>query len=134
MSVMLEVAPRWQPPPDDECDQLGDVTVHPAGADPGTDRIIYRLKYQVIPYELVEFAIIQQTFYRGEWTHVVIVDSTHDDEVHLHRYGQQAKQRVGPTEQLVAVSCQADIATGFRLGHDQVVARWVDNKARWHYG
>ncbi len=82
--------------------------------------------------ELVEFAVIQQIHSQGKWRDVAAIDSCHDVDVHLHRYGRHARARVGEPEVLLQVTSANDIQRGYELAYDQLVKGWAENHRRWH--
>lgn len=124
--------PRRRPDPGDY-EETESLTLPPAGADPAIDRFKVRMCNLHDTDELADFAVIQQTRHRGEWTNVVVVDSSHADEVHLHRYGRRAGEHAS-TELLLAVTCLADVQVGYERAYEQVFDKWADNKQRWHDG
>lgn len=101
--------PAWTCPPPDECEDALTYTLCPPGVDPGKHRIKLRTVNHAGTDELVEFAVIQQTYSQGKWRDVAGIDSCHDVDVHLHRYGRHARARVGEPEVLMHVTSQNDI-------------------------
>ncbi len=81
--------------------------------------------------ELVRFAVIQQTYSQGKWRDVAGIDSCHDVDVHLHRYGRHADARVGNPEVLMQVTSPIDIQRGYNLAYDLLVEGWAENHRRW---
>ncbi len=127
--------PPWQPPPDEECEESPPYTFAPPGADPDEHRIKVRIKnYQTTPHAMVEFALVQQTLRQGRWRNVAVVDSCHNDEVHLHRYGRRTQERIGEPEQLMPIDREADVQDGYNLAYEWVVAKWAENHRRWQDG
>ena len=134
LTIQPETAAPWAPPPDDECECFEPAVMVPPDADPSTDRIIIRTKHHAQTLQLVDFAVIQQTFYRRKWREVAKVDSSHVGEVHLHRYMRSADERPGGPEVLCSVSCGDDVTAGYELAYSRIVADWAKNKAGWHDG
>lgn len=63
---------------------------------------------------------------------VAVADSSHDDEVHVHRYARRTYERVGDPEHLRAIETMDDVADGYNLAYGVIVDQWADNKRRWH--
>ena len=105
----------------------------PEGADPAKDRIKVRMVNHVdLKHQLLDFALVHQTFYRGRWRDVTMADSAHDDEVHLHRYGRSPDREIENTEHVCPITCQGDVESGYDVAYDRVVTNWQANKQRWH--
>lgn len=98
------------------------------------ERVKVRMVDHLPTSTLAEFAVIQQTFYKGKWRTVAEVDSSHDDEVHLHRWSRKQDERVGDPEQLMPVTCLADVGVGYDMAYARIVDDWEGNKGRWHDG
>jgi hypothetical protein len=129
LTIAPPTKPKWSPPPPDECD-ADQITIE-LGPD---DRVKVRMLNDIATAALVEFAVVQETRHKRQWQSVAIVDSSHDDEVHLHQYGRRAGGRVGDSERLLGIDGVDDIAVGYDLGYERIVDRWAENKARWHDG
>lgn len=125
---------RWRPPPGDECDEAT-WTTYPVGADVAKDRVKVRMVTHKDSYEIVDFAVVQQTHYKAQWRDVVKVDSAHDYEVHMHRYRRKPLgEEVGAPEQLTPIGCAADVSSGYGDSYGLVMGDWEANKLRWHDG
>jgi hypothetical protein len=122
-------APVWTRPSPDECEEAPPYTFCPEGADPEKHRIMVRMVNHAKTDELVEFAVIQQTYLRSKWRDVAVVDSCHD--VHLHRYGRHADARVGDPEVLIPVQATEDIQRGYGLAYTRIFEGWAENHRRW---
>lgn len=123
--------PAWTCPPHEECEEASPYTIYPEGADPAKHRIMIRMVNHATTHELVQFAVIQQTYSRGKWRDVAGVDSCHDVSVHLHRYGRHGDARVGDPEVLVPVTSTNDIQRGYDLAYTQLVEGWAEHHRRW---
>lgn len=134
MSVSPPDPPKWAPPPLDECDDVDLAAFAPPNAVVGEERIKVRLRTRAGTDAIVQFAVVQQTRHRGKWRDVAVADSTHGDEVHVHRYGRVQGDRVGPPEIILPIVGEADVARGYDLAYDSIVTRWHDNKVRWNDG
>lgn len=134
MAIPPAPEPSWTPPRDDECEESDEFTIPLGDPAQNRDRLKLRMKTHRDTCHLVEFALIQQTYDRGGWVSVAVVDSSHGDEVHFHQYGRRNGERIGGPEHLVAVACLDDIQTGYDLGYERIFPRWAENRARWHDG
>lgn len=126
--------PAWVPPPEDECAESASYTMTPPTAQVGVDRVKVRMVNRLHTDELVSFALIQQTKHRQKWRDVTIVDTSHGDDVHLHRYGRSTGERVGEKEKLCLITSVRDVQDGYELAYEAVVGDWAENKRRWHDG
>jgi hypothetical protein len=124
-----EPAP-WCPPPPDECEEHR-YTAVPDGAHAREDRVMVRLKTHIATQTFVEFALVQQVYWQGEWRDVVEADSCHDVDVHLHRYGRSTDSRIGEPEVLMLVHSLDDLQEGYDLAYTHVFEDWSDNRRRW---
>lgn len=124
----------WSPPPPEECEPSVTYTLPPPGADESRERIKLRTVTHAETQMFAEFAVIQQTRFRGRWRDVAAADSCHGDEVHLHRYSRSADNRVGDAEHICPVSSLDDLQDGYNQAYDLVVANWSENRRRWHDG
>lgn len=128
-----DAAPAWSPPPLEECEEIT-VTSTPVGADRAEDQIITRMAHDPVTWDLVDFAIIQQTFHRRRWRNVAKADSAHDVEVHVHRFarsGDPNDQEGRREEPLCTVSSVDDVLTGYQLACDAITGDWLANKRKW---
>lgn len=104
--------PTWFRPPPEECEDSPAYPFTPEGAVAGRERILVRMVSHVPTGQLVEFAVMQQTCYRGKWRDVAAVDSCHDRDVHLHRYARSTGNRVGKPETLLEIANLRDVQRG----------------------
>lgn len=133
MSGPIDRPQTWVPPHPDEHAEPTTFEFTPEGANPTEDRIKVRMVMHIErDHQLLDFAVVHQTFYRQRWRDVAKADSSHDDEVHIHRYSRRTGEQVGNTEQVCPVTCQTDIETGYDTAYDRIVADWRTNKRRWH--
>lgn len=95
------------------------------------DRIKVRMVEHVPTSGVAEFAVIQETKFKGSWRKVAEADSAHADEVHVHRYGRRADGRVRDPEHLMPISRMDDVAEGYDLAYGVIVEAWEENKRRW---
>jgi hypothetical protein len=123
----------WSPPPDEECSE-GTYPTALTGADPTVDRVKVRMRHHDGSGRLVEFAFVQQTFYKGKWRDVASADSCHITEAHLHWYGKRADARVGDPEHLMDIAGPDDVDAAYDLSYGRIIDRWAENKARWGNG
>lgn len=130
MTAPPEEPPRWVRPPASECEEQA-YSHTPAGADPANDRVTVRMACLVTTGEMVEFAIVQTTRRGNKWHEVARADSSHEDEVHIHRFGRRGGELGGPPEHLKPVVCAADLADGYDLAYHRIIDNWAENKARW---
>jgi hypothetical protein len=133
MSPDIEASgPQWKPPPPDECteDQHA-MTLD--GADPAKDRVMARLVNDAQTWELVDFALIQQTYAGSKWHDVAKIDSAHDDEIHVHRYGKRSGEHHA-TEHLMPITCAADVQAGYSSCYQVIFDNWAENKRKWQDG
>lgn len=119
-----------QPPPD-ECEESACYTFAPSDASLTKERINVRMVDHVLTSSLVAFAIIQETYDRGAWRTIAVADSTHDDEVHVHRYARRTSERVGEPERLCPIETMDDVGEGYQIAYEAIVEKWTDNKRRW---
>lgn len=124
----------WVKPEPDACESWPVYKLTPGGADPQQDRILVRVLREVATDEMVEFAVVHETFYGKNWYPVALVDSCHDDDIHLHYYARSTKQRIGEPDVLMAVNSQADIQTGYDMAYPLLDESWAKNLERWHHG
>jgi hypothetical protein len=82
---------------------------------------------------LVEFAVILQTLYRGQWRDVASADSCHNVDIHLHRYSRKTDNRVGEPEKLLDVTKARDIQVGYELAYDVLLEQWQTHRQRWEH-
>lgn len=122
--------PAWIPPDPEECEETAAYTMMPPDGTP-EDRIKVRMVEHIPTSTLVEFALVHQTFHAGKWREVARADSSHDDEVHVHRFSRRTRNQVGGTEQLVPIKSAEDIDAGYYLAYSRIVDEWADNKRRW---
>lgn len=120
----------YVPPPPDECEEWT-FSFDPSGGDMTRERVKVRMVEHVPRSDLAEFAVIQETRHRGQWRPVAVADSSHDDEVHVHRYGRRAGERLGEPEPLMPIAHMADISGGYDLAYGVIVEEWETNKRRW---
>jgi hypothetical protein len=125
-------APAWTRPDPDECEDWPLAVLTPDGADPSRDRILVRTYTHVVTDQLVEFAVIQETFHHGKWRKVTVVDSCHDRDIHLHRYSRKTGRRTGKPEVLMPLASFAEVQYGYELAYERVAEQWADNRGRWH--
>jgi hypothetical protein len=123
--------PAWEPPTQDELDEEQTYPMPPPGADPTTEKVIVKVCNLISTGELAKFAVIQQTFHRGKWRDVVVVDHHTNDNVHLHRYGRTTDDRVGNPEYLMDLRALSDVQFGYNMAYTKVVEEWALNKQRW---
>jgi hypothetical protein len=123
----------WARPPEDECD------VHPhtlqlPNSSVAENRLKIRLVRHRFTWEVVEFAIVYQTFYKRQWRDVVSIDSCHDRDVHLHRYARRTGKRVpGGPEKVRDLVSLADVEVGYDEALRLIEDRWDESRERWHH-
>lgn len=126
--------PAWSRPPPEEWEIPDDMTLDLPGGDPSRDRLKLRITNLRDSWEIVEFALIQQTHYRSKWRDVSETDSVHDTDVHRHQYGRSTMQRIGKQVQLMELTCLADVAKGYDLACDDLFQNWQQYRRRWQDG
>lgn len=131
MSV-IAAPPGWSRPPPEECEESAVYEIDPSGGNMTAERIKVRMVDHRPTSTLADFAVIQQTYDRGKWRIVAEVDSSHDDEVHVHWWSRKEDARVGDPEQLRPVACLKDIGDGYDEAYARIVQPWQANKRRWH--
>ncbi|MDP8930782.1 MAG: hypothetical protein M3O70_19995 [Actinomycetota bacterium] len=119
-------------PPPDECEEYT-FTLDPSGGDMTVERVKIRMVTHVPTWGLAEFAVIQETRSRGGWCIVAMADSSHAEEVHVHRYGRVAGERVGEPEQLMPIADMGDVGDGYDRAYQVIVDAWEANKRRWSH-
>lgn len=134
MSAAPEQVEPWSRPADEECEEEPAYTVYPEGADPALHRVKLRMVIHIESQNMVLFAVVQQTYDRGKWRHVVEVDTCHDVDVHLHQYGRSTDARVGEPEVLAPIVRANDLDRGYEIAYDRVMLQWADNVERWRRG
>lgn len=126
-------APDAWRPPDDECEEEASYTTTPPDADPNLHQVKLRVVTHTPTGRLVEFAMTQQTRHKGKWRDVAKADSSHNDEVHLHRYSRRSRGEVGnQPEVLTVVQSFEDLQAGYYLAYERVFGDWSGNYQRWH--
>src|SRR5215468_7692552 len=124
MAVPTPVAEPWLPDPD-ECEDHPPYTF-----DLGPDaRVIVRLRTHVT--RLVEFALIQQVRYDGQWREVVKIDTAHG-EVHAHWFHHSGAQSARTV--LQPIRNVDDVDEGYRRAESIVFDNWQTNQRRWQRG
>jgi hypothetical protein len=94
-------------------------------------RIRHRLDHDD-QWRLVDFAIIQQVLYRGDWAEVMRVDCCHE-MVHVHRFTRRDAE--GRREDLLPVTCQEDVDQGWKIAETLINPEtWETNERRWRDG
>lgn len=96
------------------------------------DRVRVILTFHAFTDVLVGFALVQQTMFRNRWCDIAVIDSSHDDDVHLHHYARSTSDRVGRKRSLMAITCEADVASGYARAHSVLTTRWEEYRRRWH--
>lgn len=132
MSQPPDDEPPWERPPPEECERSEPYRIFPDGADGDRDKVVVSLLNHIATDMLVGFALVQQTMYRGKWRNVVVVDTAHDQDVHVHRYSRKTGERVGRPEVLKVINDMADVSDGYDLACDLVRKNWSANRQRWH--
>lgn len=132
MSVVPTNEPAWEPPPRDEWADEYETTLALPDASVENERVKLRMVNHRETDEMVQFALVQQSRYRSRWRQVVVVDSCHPDQVHLHRYSRARDERVGDPELIRIVREIADISRGYEDAYERVFGDWARNKRRWH--
>jgi hypothetical protein len=129
---VVEVRPGWAPPPPEECYDAPIAPFVPPDGDAAIDRIRIRMTMATLDDLMVDFALIQETYYQGKWRPVAKADSAHDDEVHIHWYSRRTGTEIGQREHIVPIMCREDLEEGYDRATEWVVADWARNKQRWH--
>lgn len=133
MSEVSTVADQlaWERPPPGELEPPVPFTFPLEGAVTGEDEVKVRLISTALTSELVEFAVVQMTMYRGRWRNVLSIDSCHDLDVHQHGYGRSQEGRVGDPEPRMPLSRLTDVQDGYDIADDLIFENWVKNRRRW---
>jgi hypothetical protein len=134
LSVLPKAKPKWSPPPPEERYTQPQVTIPPPDASVAQNRIIVRMDSHTVSDQIIEFAVIQQTKYKGTWRTVCVADSCHNDEVHLHQHGRSTDDRIGEPEQISEIHELKDVGSGYDQAYDRVFDSWTENLARWRDG
>ncbi|MDQ1745773.1 MAG: hypothetical protein QOD07_36 [Frankiaceae bacterium] len=124
--------PTWTRPPPEEWAPPDVYTIAPDGADPSRERVKLRIVSDVDRRFMVEFALVQQTFFRQRWRDVVEVDTCHDVDVHMHRFARSTGARVGDPLSLRPILSLSDVQIAYDVAYDAVFEKWEDNRRRWH--
>ncbi len=134
MGITPPVGPGWSPPPPEECVESDSYTLFLTDADPPVERVKIRLTNGLPGMELVDFALVHETYYKRQWRTVAVADSSHDNEVHVHQYGRKTDRRIGKPDHICPIGRVADVTAGYDLAYDRVVSDWSTNRRRWHDG
>jgi hypothetical protein len=134
MSAQIVSAPTgWSRPPPEECRDDGPYVLTPPDANPNEMRAYVRMVVHDETDTIVEFAVILQTFYCGEWRTVASADSCHDVDVHLHRYSRRTGSRAGEPEKVIDITNSRDLQDGYDLAYDVLLENWRTHRQRWEY-
>jgi hypothetical protein len=127
-----ESTEEWLRPPPEDCASSDPYTMPLPCGDPAKYRLKVRMDSLLNGDAMVEFALVLQIHHGGKWRDVVVADSSHSGDIHLHRYGKSADARVGDREVICPVTCLDDVGFGYDLAYEHVVENWFENVGRWH--
>ena len=90
--------------------------------------------YDLPTTTLVEFSLIQLTFWLGKWHEVAEIDSCHDVDAHLHQNARSTGERVGEPVLITAIHTLDGVQHAYNAALDHIESQWSTLKKRWHYG